>query len=56
VYILPDFHLYLSNPKVTRLLKEVAQQGERAGHHTIVFISQALTLPPEIEHFARYIS
>lgn len=55
IYILPDFHPYLSNPKVTRMLKEVAQMGEHVSHHTIVLISHKIALPDEIAHFARHI-
>ncbi len=55
IYILPDFHPYLSNPKVTRMLKEVAQMGEHVSHHTIVLISHKIALPDEIAHFARRI-
>jgi len=54
IYILPDFHPYLTNPKVTRMLKEVAQVGDQNNHHTIVLISHKIALPAEIEHFARH--
>ncbi len=55
VYILPDFHPYLTDPKVTRMLKEVAQIGDhKLSHHTIVLISHQIDLPDEIEHFARH--
>jgi AAA+ superfamily predicted ATPase len=53
IYLLPDFHPYLTEPKVIRLLKEIAQQHDLNGH-TLVLISHQLTLPPEIEHFARH--
>ena len=55
IYILPDFHPYLSNPKVTRMLKEVAQIGDhKISHHTIVLVSHKIELPDEIQHFARH--
>jgi SpoVK/Ycf46/Vps4 family AAA+-type ATPase len=53
IYLLPDFHPYLTEPKVVRLLKEIAQQYEQ-NKHTIVLISHNITLPPEIDHFARH--
>lgn len=53
IYVLPDFHPYLTDPKVTRLLKEVAQQYDK-NQHTVVLISHKMTLPPEVEHFARH--
>lgn len=53
IYVLPDFHPYLNDPKVIRLLKEIAQQFEQNGH-TVVLVSHKITLPPEIEHFARH--
>lgn len=55
IYILPDFHPYLSDPKVTRMLKEVAQIGDhKLNHHTIVLVSHKIELPDEIEHFTRH--
>lgn len=50
IYILPDFHPYLTDPKVTRMMKEVAQIGA----HTLVLISHKIDLPDEIAHFARH--
>ena len=55
IYILPDFHPYLTNPKVTRMLKEVAQLGDQVNHHTIVLVSHKIDLPDEIDHFARHL-
>jgi hypothetical protein len=53
IYLLSDFHPYLNDHKVIRLLKEIALQFE-LNNHTIVFVSHQITLPPEIEHFARH--
>lgn len=54
IYILPDFHPYLTNPKVTRMLKEVAQiGGNKLNHHTLILVSHKIELPEELEHLAR---
>lgn len=52
IYILPDFHPYLTDPKVTRMLKEVAQFTEHS-QHTIVLVSHSINLPDEIKHLTR---
>ncbi|MCH8543935.1 MAG: AAA family ATPase [Alcanivorax sp.] len=51
IYALCDFHPYLENaPKVIRLLKDIALNHDAVGH-TLVFISHALTIPPELSRF-----
>ncbi len=52
IYLLHDLHPYLSDPKVVRALKEIAQQFDTL-RHTLVLISHKVTLPAEIAHFAR---
>ncbi|MFZ6048311.1 AAA family ATPase [Pseudomonas sp. CR3202] len=52
LYVMCDLHPYLSdNPKVVRLLKEVAMAE---GNHkpTLVLVSHALKLPPEVQRYA----
>jgi ATPase family associated with various cellular activities (AAA) len=48
-YALLDFHPYLKDPTVVRLLKDIAQDYERCAR-TIVLISDALEIPRELEH------
>ena len=47
VYILADFHPYLEDPLVVRLIKEVAMNSNVV-NHTLVFISHRLDIPPEL--------
>lgn len=51
VYILLDFHPYLDDPIIIRLLKEIAQNYEKLAR-TIVFISHALNIPAELKHLS----
>ena len=49
VYLLLDFHPYLTEPLNVRLLKEIAQDyGEHP--RTLVLLSYALEVPPELRH------
>ncbi len=49
LYLLLDFHPYLTEPLNVRLLKEIAQgYGERP--RTLVLVSHALDAPPEVRH------
>ncbi len=49
VYLLLDFHPYLTDPLHVRLVKEIAQgYDDRA--RTLVLVSHALEVPPEIRH------
>lgn len=51
IYILCDFHPFLQdNPKHVRLLKEIAMRHEKL-HHSIILLSHALTIPPEIKRY-----
>lgn len=52
VYLLPDFHPYLSDPKIVRMIKEIAQNNQQ-NNHSLVFISHEITLPDEVSHFVR---
>src|ERR1700733_1551736 len=48
VYALLDFHPYLHDPTIVRLLKDIAQEYERCPR-TLVLISYASEIPQEIE-------
>jgi hypothetical protein len=49
--VLLDFHPYLDQPLLVRLIKEIAQDYE-VRHQKIIFMSHALTLPDELKPFA----
>src|ERR1700761_5757016 len=51
IYVLLDFHPYLSDPIHIRMLKDVAQ-GYAQVERTIVLMSHEVTLPEELESFA----
>lgn len=51
IYALCDFHPYLpGNPQHVRRLKDIALNYSRL-KHTVVLISHALDIPPELQHF-----
>ena len=51
VYALLDFHPYLQDPTIVRLLKDVAQDYERCAR-TVVLIGYQTEIPHELEHLA----
>ena len=52
LYVLCDLHPFLDdNPKLVRLLKEIAM-AEGAQRPTLVLVSYALKLPPEVQRYA----
>jgi len=51
IYVLMDFHPYLSDPVNVRLLKDIAQ-GYGQVERTLVLMSYEVTLPQELESFA----
>src|ERR1700759_5137762 len=51
IYVLLDFHPYLSDPINVRMLKDVAQ-GHGQVERTVVLMSHEVTLPEELESFA----
>jgi hypothetical protein len=51
IYVLLDFHPYLTDPINVRMLKDVAQGYEQVPR-TIVLMSYEVTLPEELESFA----
>jgi len=53
VVLLPDFHAYLTNPTVVRMVREIAHDYNLRPV-TLVFVSHAFTVPPEIERLAAH--
>jgi len=51
IYLLLDFHPYLEDPYNIRLIKEIALDYPSLGH-TLVLVSHALDLPPELAGFS----
>jgi hypothetical protein len=51
IYVLLDFHPYLSDPINVRMLKDVAQGYDQVAR-TLVLMSHEVTLPEELESFA----
>ncbi len=51
IYVLLDFHPYLTDPIHIRMLKDIAQGYEQVAR-TLVLISHEVTLPEELEGFA----
>jgi len=49
IYILMDFHPYLDEPSIVRLIREIAQQHDKQ-RRTLVLISPSINLPEEIKH------
>ncbi|WP_448630681.1 AAA family ATPase [Cellulomonas soli] len=49
VYVLVDFHPFLTDPVAVRLLKDIAQ-GHGAVPRTVVLLSHAVDVPAELEH------
>jgi SpoVK/Ycf46/Vps4 family AAA+-type ATPase len=49
VYVLLDFHPYLTDPIHVRMLKDIAQGYDQVAR-TIVLLSHEVTLPQELEH------
>jgi hypothetical protein len=51
IYVLLDFHPYLTDPVNIRMLKDVAQGYDQVSR-TVVLMSYEVTLPEELESFA----
>ena len=52
IFALCDFHPHFDDaPKVTRLLKEIAQNHHQVSHN-VVFISHTIDLPAEVKRFS----
>lgn len=50
IYVLCDFHPWLNDPVVVRLLKEIAQ-GHAASHDYLVLVSSEIEIPDELNRF-----
>lgn len=50
IYVLCDIHPYLNQPKIVRLLKDIAINHERIPH-TIILLSYAVDCPPELNRY-----
>ncbi len=51
VYVLCDFHPYLNDePKIIRLLKEIAMHHERH-QHSVILLSHQLEIPKELQRY-----
>jgi len=53
IVLLLDFHPYLNDPVVVRLLRESARAGSEGSGPTLVLVSAELELPPELARLAR---
>ncbi len=53
IYVLLDFHPYLDDPVNVRLLKDIAVNSSARGR-TVVLVSHALQLPPELERLSAH--
>lgn len=51
-YVLLDFHPFLENPEVVRLLKDIAL--DRSVGHTVFLVSHALNMPAELQRLTGY--
>jgi SpoVK/Ycf46/Vps4 family AAA+-type ATPase len=51
VVLLPDFHAYLTNPSVVRMVKEIAQDYAN-NPVTLVLVSHAFEVPPELQRLS----
>ena len=47
IFVLCDFHPFLTEPKHVRYIKEIAQTHEQLGH-TLILLSHAIEVPPEL--------
>lgn len=50
-YVLCDLHPFLGEPKIVRLLKDIAL-NQQAASHKVVLLSYRLQLPPELTRYA----
>jgi SpoVK/Ycf46/Vps4 family AAA+-type ATPase len=51
LYLLLDFHPFIDNPLHVRLVKEIAQ-GYHNSRRTLIFVSHAFSIPPELRHLS----
>jgi SpoVK/Ycf46/Vps4 family AAA+-type ATPase len=55
LFVLLDFHPYLENPVNVRLIRKIAQDYELTPR-TLIFVSHALKVPPELEKLTAHFS
>ncbi len=55
VILLPDFHPYLTNPIIVRLLKEIAQ-NHYINENTLVLVSHSIQVPDELERLCTHVA
>lgn len=51
IYVLLDLHPFLGDPKIVRLLKDIAQRHEQT-EQTLVLISHGVAVPPELQRLS----
>ncbi len=51
MFVLCDFHPYLDEPKLVRLVKDIALAYKKLGH-TLVFLSHEFEIPPELKRLS----
>lgn len=51
VFVLCDLHPYLDDPKIIRLLKDIAL-NQQAARHKVILVSHRFNLPPEIARYS----
>ena len=54
VILLPDFHPYLTNPIIVRLLKEIAQ-NHYTSENVLVLVSHSIQIPDELERLCTHV-
>ena len=55
VILLPDFHPYLTNPIIVRLLKEIAQNHYNH-ENVLVLVSHSIQVPDELERLCSHVA
>jgi SpoVK/Ycf46/Vps4 family AAA+-type ATPase len=53
LYLLMDFHPYLSDPVNVRQIREMTRQGDGTHARTLIMVSPEIKLPPELSAIAR---
>jgi hypothetical protein len=53
IYLLLDFHPYLTDPVIVRRLRELVRQNDGGTSRTVVLVSPELKLPAELDAMAR---
>ncbi len=53
IYLLYDFHVYMDEPEIVRLIKEIALAHPQPAH-TLVMVSHSFAVPDELRAFSRH--